>query len=181
MNGADLFILATIGLSMVIGLVRGLVVEVASLLAWIAAALAAMTLGPQVGTLFEGAIEADSARIALGYALVFVVALVVGAIAVWLLRKIVAGTGLTGTDRMFGLLFGLARGGVIVVAMVMLAGLTPFPRDDWWQQSRALPAFEEMAAKATRYLPQALRDNIDFRRGLEALPQQAPRDDKAST
>jgi membrane protein required for colicin V production len=171
LNGADLFILATIGLSMAIGLARGLVVEVMSLAAWVAATLAAMTLGPRIGTLFEESIELDSARVALGYVLVFVVALVAGAIAVWLMRKIVAGTGLTGTDRMFGLFFGLARGGVIVVAMVMLGGLTPFPRDDWWQQSRALPAFEEMAGKAAAHLPAALRDNIDFSPEVEAAPE----------
>lgn len=168
MNGADAFILATIGLSMAIGLVRGLVVEVMSLAAWIAAALAAMTLGPRVGTLFADSIELESGRIALGYALVFVVAVIAGAIVVWLARKLVDGTGLTGTDRMLGLLFGFARGGVIVVAMVVLAGLTPFPRDDWWRESRALPAFEEMAGKAATYLPAALRDNIDFSPGVEA-------------
>lgn len=167
MNGADLFILATIGLSMAIGLARGLVVEVLSLAAWVAATLAAMTVGPRIAVHFEDSIELASARIALGYVLVFMVALVAGAIAVWLMRKVVDGTGLTGTDRMLGLFFGLARGGVIVVAMVMLGGLTPFPRDDWWQRSRALPAFEEMAGKATQYLPEALRDNIDFSPGGE--------------
>ena len=93
----------------------------------------------------------------------------------------VAGTGLTGTDRMLGLFFGLARGGVIVVAMVMLGGLTPFPRDDWWQRSRALPAFEEMADKATQYLPEALRDNIDFSPGGEVAPEAPDPDGEGTT
>jgi membrane protein required for colicin V production len=174
MNGADIAILAVLALSVVIGVIRGLVVEVMSLLSWVAAVVAAMYFGPMVGEWFAGSVTLPSARVALGYSIVFVVALLAGGIVMFLLRKIVKGTGLSGTDRMLGLVFGMARGLVIVVALVLLGGLTPFPRDTWWQESRALPAFEEMAGHASAYLPEALRRHIDYTGAPAAPPAPAP-------
>lgn len=175
MNGADLAILAVIGLSVLIGIVRGFVVEVMSLVSWIASAAAAIYLGPTVGEWFAASVPLPSARLALGYTSVFIVALLLGALAIWLLRKIVKGTGLSGTDRMLGLVFGLARGAVVVVALVLLGGLTPFPRDPWWQDSRTLPAFEEMALRASQWLPGPMRRGIDFS-GAPPAPPGAPPD-----
>ncbi len=170
MNGADLAILAVLALSVLIGVVRGLVVEVMSLVSWVAAVAAAVFFGPVVGEWFSTSIALPSARVALGYSIVFVVALLVGGVAIYMLRKIVKSTGLSGTDRMLGLVFGMARGLVVVVALVLLAGLTPFPRDTWWQDSRALPAFEQMATTAAAWLPDQLRRYIDFSAAPPAPP-----------
>ena len=173
MNGADLAIIAVLALSVVIGVIRGLVVEVMSLVSWVAAAFAAMYFGPLVGEWFAGSVTLPSARVALGYSIVFVLALLAGGIVIYILRKIVKGTGLSGTDRMLGLVFGMARGLVIVVALVLLGGLTPFPRDAWWKESRALPAFEEMATYASAWLPDALRRHIDFTGAPDVTQQPA--------
>jgi membrane protein required for colicin V production len=163
MNVADLAIAAVIAISVLIGMIRGFVVEVVSLAVWIAAVALAMLFGPRVADGFAGSISLPSARIALGYAAVFVLALIVGAIVVYLLRKLVAGTGISGTDRLLGMLFGLARGAVVVVGVVLLLGFTPFPRDPWWRESRALPAFEELATKLSYWLPEGVRRYLDYK------------------
>ena len=162
MNTADLASAAVIAISIVIGLVRGFIVEVMSLVVWAAALALSFLFGGRLAVLFEGSIELASLRIALGHAIVFVATLVVGAVVVWLLRKMVQSTGLSGTDRMLGLVFGLVRGAAIVVLLVLLAGLTPFPRDPWWRDSRLLPPFQLLAAQVLPWLPAVLRDNIDF-------------------
>jgi membrane protein required for colicin V production len=161
-NTADIAIAAVLAISVVIGLVRGFVVEVMSLVVWAAALALSFLFGGRVATLFEGSIELASLRIAMGHALVFIATLVAGAVLVYLLRKMVQSTGLSGTDRMLGLVFGLVRGAAIVVLLVLLAGLTPFPRDPWWRESRLLPPFQLLAAQAMPWMPAILRDNIHF-------------------
>jgi membrane protein required for colicin V production len=115
-----------------------------------------------------------SARAALGYAVVFIVVLLAGALITWLLRKAVKGSGLSGTDRMLGLAFGLVRGALVVVVLVLLAGLTPFPRDAWWRESRALPAFERLAAQLLAQLPESVARRFDWRAEAPAAPPRAP-------
>lgn len=173
MNAADLAIGAVIAISVLVGLIRGFVVEVMSLVVWVAAFGLAVAFGPALAELFVGRIELPSARAGLGYALVFIAALLMGAVLVFVLRKVVRGTGLTGTDRLLGLVFGLVRGALVVVLIVLLAGLTPFPRDPWWRESRALPAFEQLATRLVAWLPEPLARHIDF--GHDAVePPEAP-------
>lgn len=177
MNTADLVIAAIVAISVVIGLVRGFVVEVLSLLVWIAAVVLAMALGPQVSEWFGGSIELPSLRVALGYASVFIAVLVAGAIVVYLMRKLVQGTGLSGTDRMLGMLFGFARGAVVVVVLVLLLGFTPLPRDPWWRESRALPVFQSLAQAMAGWLPESLAAYVEY--GLAAGARAAAPPDAA--
>ena len=153
MNTADIAIAVIITISVLIGLVRGFVVEVLSLAVWAAAVILAMLLGERVASLFEASISLPSARYALGYLSVFFGVLLTGAVFVYLMRKIVQGTGLSGTDRMLGMVFGLARGAVIVVVLALTLGMTPLARDPWWRESRALPAFGRLAEMMAGWLP----------------------------
>jgi membrane protein required for colicin V production len=165
-NVADIGIVVIVAISVVIGLIRGFVVEVLSLVVWIAAVVLAFVFGPEVAGWFGASIDLPSARVALGYAVVFFGVLIAGAIFVYLMRKLVQGTGLSGTDRVLGMLFGLARGAVVVVVLVLLLGFTPMPRDPWWQESRALPVFQALAGHAARFLPESLAEYVEY--GLEA-------------
>src|SRR5436190_7294786 len=149
-------------LSVVIGVVRGFMVEALSLASWIVAVIAATTLGPILASAFEGYIELPSARIALGYGIVFVATLMAGALVTWLVRRLVEESGLSGTDRMLGLVFGLVRGVLIVVVLVLLSGLTPFPRDPWWRESRALPSFLSLAREFLPLLPSTVAKHFDW-------------------
>jgi membrane protein required for colicin V production len=155
MNGADWVIIAILALSVIVGLWRGLVREAISLLVWIAAVAAAIAFGEQVSGWIGERVALPSVRMALGYGSVFVVVLAVGALVGWLVGRIVRGAGIGGTDRLMGLGFGLLRGGVIVAALILVLGYTPFARDPWWQQSQLIPRFEPVAAWLRERLPQA--------------------------
>ena len=72
------------------------------------------------------------------------------------MRKLVEGSGLSGSDRMLGMVFGLARGLALVVLVVFLLGFTPFARDPWWRESRLLPGFEDGARWLGSRLPEEL-------------------------
>lgn len=176
MNFADYAILAVLGLSVLIGLWRGLVAEVMALAVWIAAFWLAWAFGDTVATWFDPAVSLPSARLALGYGACFIGVLLLGALLRFIMAQLVQGTGLSGTDRLLGMLFGLLRGGLLVTLVVMLAGFTPFPRDPWWQQSRVLPAFRGSAEWLAGVLPPQIHHYLDFdparlRAAAAALPE----------
>src|SRR3546814_15908538 len=116
---------AIIGLSALIGLWRGFVVEVLSLLAWVAAFWLALRYGSDVAAVFEGRVDTPSARMALGHLLLFVLAIIHGGLLTWLIAKLVRATGLSGTDPLLGLIFALLRVGGTVVVLAVELGFTP--------------------------------------------------------
>lgn len=161
MNAADYALLTILAVSMGIGLWRGFVVEVLSLTAWIAAFWMTIAFGSTVSAWFGG-IESPSARFFLGHAAVFLAVLLAGSAITWLIGRAIAETGLSATDRVLGLGFGLARGVVLACVVVLLLGFTPAPQDAWWRQSRLLPEAERGAAWMATFLPPAAAAEIDF-------------------
>jgi membrane protein required for colicin V production len=79
-----------------------------------------------------------------------------------LIATVVEKTGLTGTDRALGVLFGLLRGVAIVTLLIMLAATTPMPNDDWWQNSILIEHFEKIAIWAREFLPADIAEYINF-------------------
>ncbi|MEO8672701.1 MAG: CvpA family protein [Tahibacter sp.] len=167
MNWADYTIVAILGLSVLIGLWRGLISEVMALACWACAFWVAWMFGEQLATRFTS-IEIPSVRLLLGYGICFLAVLIAGALLSFVVRKLVAGSGLSGTDRLLGMFFGLARGILLVLVAVLLLGFTPFPRDPWWRESRLLPSFRDGAEWLSARLPDSVSKYLDFK-GL--LPQ----------
>jgi membrane protein required for colicin V production len=157
MNWADYIIIAVLALSVLVGLWRGLVSEVLALAVWVAAFWLAWTFGPTVAAQFGHSIDLPSVRMLVGYGLCFIVVLIAGALLRFLMGKLVQGTGLSGSDRLLGMFFGLARGVLLVTLAVFVLGFTPFTRDPWWQQSQLLPGFTGAADWLGERLPQSVR------------------------
>ncbi|MFC5437661.1 CvpA family protein [Rhodanobacter umsongensis] len=160
MNETDWVILAILGLSILVGLWRGLVAELLSLVIWVAAFWVAASFGSAVAAQLEHVISLPIARIVLGYALCFIAVLIVGALVRFAMRRLISGTGLSGIDRLFGMLFGFVRGVLLVTLLVFLVGLTLFTRESWWQQSALLPQFQGLAAWLGQNIPASVRDHL---------------------
>lgn len=158
---ADFALLAVLAVSMGIGLWRGFVVEVLSLTVWVGAFWLSVAFGADVAA-WLGGIESPPARLFLGYAGVFLAVLIAGGLLTWVLGKFIANTGLSATDRVLGLGFGLARGVVLGCVAVLLLGFTSLPGDPWWAQSRLLPAFQRGAEWMAGFLPPAAAAEIQF-------------------
>src|SRR5690242_2732700 len=129
MNTADILILAVLALSMLFGLLRGFVSTVLSLSCWIAAFWVAWAFGAEVALFYGGFFGEPAARLVAGYLTCFIGVLVVGGVVGWLVRKLLDRGGLRGGDRLLGLLFGLARGLVLVTFAVLVLGFTALPRE----------------------------------------------------
>jgi len=174
---ADLAILGILTISSVVSLLRGFISEVMSLVVWVAAFFVATTgAGIAAEQLLYG-IDLPQARLGVAFTGLFLLALTVGGMITWLIRYMVRRTGLGSTDKMLGLVFGLARGVLLVTALVLLAGLTALPKTDWWQASKTLPPFERTALLLKPHLPAQIRDLLDYAGQLPA-PVPPPTDNR---
>lgn len=131
----DWIFLAVLCLSTVVGIWRGLVYEILSVLNWIAAFVLAQWFAPMAAQWLPMAGASEVVRYAAGFVLVFVVSLFAGGLLAHLIRKLVAAVGLRPVDRVLGAVFGLLRGVVILLVLTVLVGMTPLAKGPWWQES----------------------------------------------
>lgn len=136
MTSFDYLVLAILCASAVLGLLRGLVKEVLSLLACVVAFLAAIWWGPLVSAWLTNLIENTLLRTAVAYGLVFIVMLLLVGLVNLTLATLIDKTGLGQADHGLGALFGLLRGVLIVLVLVALAGYTELPAEPWWKEAR---------------------------------------------
>lgn len=137
----DYALIGLVGISILIGVIRGFVREVISVVVWVAAFWVAIVYSGQVADRLTPFIDSALVRMVLGFAALFVVTLLVGAVVSYIGRLLVGRTGLTGTDRLLGMVFGGLRGGLLVGLVVLGAGLTALPQENWWQSSRVVEIY----------------------------------------
>lgn len=142
-NWADWAILAVISASALISLIRGFVKEALSLLSWAVAFFMAVAFHPQAAALLEPLIDKIYLREILAYVLVFITTLVLGSLVTHIIAVMVKRTGLSGTDRLLGMIFGTARGLIVVLAVLVLlpSMLAGVENDQWWKESQLIPEF----------------------------------------
>jgi len=145
MNWADWTIVAIVGVSCLVSLLRGFVQEALSLLVWILATFIAVAFHPRLADLLARWIETPTIRTVLAFGALFIATLLIGGILTYLLRTLVDAVGLGGLDRLLGVAFGAARGLLIVLALVILLPMAlPVKEDPWWRESRLIPYFEPL-------------------------------------
>lgn len=137
---ADWVILAILLVSSLISLKRGFVKEALSLANWIVAFFIALAFRDVLAVLISPYISTPSLRDMVAFATLFAATLIVGAMLNNLVSELVRMTGLSGTDRTFGMIFGLLRGFVIVMAIIIFVpNFVPIDQDGWWKQSLLIP------------------------------------------
>ncbi len=165
----DWLILGIVLVSTIIGLFRGFFREVISVLSWAAAFMVAVYFTESASHLLEGSIETPSLRKAVTGAGLFVLVLLAGGLVNFLVGKLVSGSGLAGTDRAIGGVFGVVRGAVLVILLILLAALTPMTQDPWWRESRLIPQLQPYAVWVRGLLP------ADFARHFQFEPVPKPK------
>jgi membrane protein required for colicin V production len=158
----DYFILGVIILSSLVGVFRGFIKEVFSLVVWAVAFFVAWHFSGDVADLLSNAVTLPSARTAMGFAGLFIATLLVGGLINFLLGKLVETTGLSGTDRLLGGLFGAVRGLALVVALLLVCGFTPIPQDPWWRDSATIQRLMPLVERAAQLLPESVTEHLDF-------------------
>lgn len=162
MTATDLLLLAVIGVSALLGVMRGLIGVLASLLAWVLAAWAAFHFGARVALLLSGGDSPGAGQLLAGYGLSFLgVLLFVGAVG-WLVRKLVHSVGLSGMDRVLGFMVGAVRGGLVACLLVLMMGFTALPHEPAWQQSQVVPVLLPGAQWLRAWLPDWAAERVDL-------------------
>lgn len=135
----DAVCLVILSVSLVAGILRGFVAEALGLAAWVLALVAARKLAEPVAALMEGVISHHDARLMLAFGLVILAVILVAGIAIRLLHSFVHWAGMGFLNRLAGMVFGVARGMVILVIATVLLALTPLVQLEAWQQSEFRP------------------------------------------
>ncbi len=173
MEYADYAVLGLIVISILVGAIRGFIKEALSLAVWAAAFLVAFQYSGALAVQLENHIELPSVRTSLAFAGLFLGVLLVGGLLTFLIGKLVEKTGLSGTDRLLGAVFGGARGVVLILFMMLVAGLTPVPQDSWWQQSRTIQSLMPLAEWSAQFLPDYIQEHLELTGDEDEADEQA--------
>ena len=158
----DYGVLSVFGLSLLLGVLRGLMREMISLAGWVGAFVLA--------TAFSGIVSAQLPHSlgpllsgVLAFLLIFVGVLVASGLVGLVVSLLVRAAGMGFLDRLLGSVFGLARGLVIVLLAVLLAGLTPLPGEPFWRQAVLSGPFETVVLALRPYLPEGVAQRLKYR------------------
>lgn len=142
MNQLDILILMVLGFSGLVSLLRGFVKEALSLLIWFVAFAVAVALGPRFAHMLSGWFAHETLRLITSFIVLFVGTLIVGGLVNQLIISLVSRSGLGPLDRLLGMVFGVLRGAIIVLALLMIfPPLLSLETQPWWRESLLVPKF----------------------------------------
>ena len=136
LSAVDWILLAVLGLSLLLGMWRGIVQEVLSLAGWVAAFYVSQMYAPAAAAWLPMEGSSQMLRYAAGFVVVFVAVLVATVLVSWVVKKLISAVGLGPLDRLLGSVFGLMRGVVILLAVTVLVGMTPMRETEGWREAQ---------------------------------------------
>jgi membrane protein required for colicin V production len=136
LSAIDWILLAVLGLSLLLGMWRGIIQEVLSLVGWVAAFYVSQMYAPMAAAWLPMEGSSQMLRYAAGFVVVFIAVLIGTALVSWVIKKLVSAVGLGPLDRLLGSVFGLMRGVVILLAVTVFVGMTPMRDTEAWKQAQ---------------------------------------------
>ena len=158
----DYLVLFVLVSSVVISTLRGLVKEILSLLGWIVAFVVANAYGARLAPMLPDLLPGDTARLILAFIVLFLGGRILMGLLSLAIGALVEASGLSLADRGLGGLFGLARGIVIVLAAVILCGMTAIPQQAFWKDALLSPMAETGVRTVKPFLPAALARHVGY-------------------
>lgn len=162
MGSFDIAILVVVLGSLVIGLIRGFVRELLSLISWVLAFWLALVYAESVSKLLDPYVTVPLIKIGGAFAAIFVVTLLSASLIGYLIYKLFSTTGLTGPDRSLGALFGLVRGCVIIALFVSVAGVA-LSKEMWWRDSILVTYSGPLSKAILDLLPPEVVQQLSYR------------------
>ena len=152
-----------IGLSILLSVLRGLVREVLALLSWVAALWIAQVYTVEFAPMLPDTIPTLSLRYLAAFIILFLLVLLLTTLVTIALSHFIKALGMGAADRMLGAVFGLVRGVVMVLTLVLLAGLTSLPRQTVWRDAMFSTPLEVFIVKMVLpQLPESFAKRINY-------------------
>lgn len=162
MTWLDALVAVVLISSIIISVIRGLVREILSVLGWIAAFVVANRFAENLAVMLPAAIPGVTVRLITAFAILFVGTLIIAALISAAIGMLLRASGLVLADRGLGGLFGLARGVLIILTAVILAGLTTLPHQPYWRESFSAPLAEQAVRSIKPLLPAAWAEHVHY-------------------
>ena len=159
----DYIVIAVVAASVLLGIWRGVVGEIIALVAWVLAFFAARWWGDEVANSVLNAIRDPALRLVAAWVLIFIVVLMLMALLRLAIRGLLKALGLSPTDRLLGMIFGVARGLVIVLALVVVGSMTMAAQQKWWVEAYFSAPLETAVMAGKPWLPEDIAKRIRFR------------------
>lgn len=158
----DYTVLLIVGVSILISVMRGLVREALALAGWVAAIWVAVNYAVPLAPFLPDAVPNETLRLLAAFVALFLATLLLASLFSIALSELVKKLGMGAVDRGLGALFGLARGLLIVMVLVLLAGLTPLPHQGFWRNAMLSAPFEAFVVVVKPWLPEQLAKRINY-------------------
>ena len=160
LNIADWFILVVLTASGLISLARGFTKEFFSLFLWIGAFVAAVSLEFLATPKINEYIGNPEISKILSYVVVFMICIILGGIVIKFIGTLIKWSGASGFDKFLGVLFGLARGSIVLFVIFLILPAS-IKSTDLINNSKITPIIEKYAPQIEAYL-RDLIDNTDI-------------------
>jgi membrane protein required for colicin V production len=160
LSGLDWFFIVVVSFSVLISFWRGLVREVLSLAVWVSAFVGSFYAYKPLSNFLGHLIHHQTVRVALSFLIIFIAIFIFGTLLTYLFIRLIDKTGLRGLDRFLGLGFGLARGVLVVVIVLMLGRLSALIDEDYWKHSVLVKHLAPLAQKIQALLPHSVVEEM---------------------
>jgi len=162
MTAFDYTVLAILGLSIIFSVMRGLVKEVLSILAWFVAFYVGRTYTEQMLPLMPADIPSESLRTLAAFLVLFLATLLLSTLLAIAISAIFKKIGLGWLNRLLGAVFGAFRGVLVVCILVLLAGMTEIPKDARWKNAMFSAPIEALVVSMLPWLPEGISKHVKY-------------------
>jgi membrane protein required for colicin V production len=158
----DYLVLFILICSVIISTMRGLIKEILSLVSWIIAFVVANAYGSALAAWLPDMFPGQMLRLIVAFLALFIGVRLLMSLLMLAVDALIKASGLSLADRGLGGLFGLARGGVIVLSAVLLCGMTSIPQQAFWKNALLSPMAQAAAVTIMPFLPGSVTQHVRF-------------------
>lgn len=162
MTSFDYAVLAIIGISIVVSMMRGAIKEILAIFGWVAAFYIAKTYSPLLVPLLPQDIPTEALKALVAFLILLIVVLFMSSLLTIAVSSIVSKIELGWLNRFLGVVFGFAKGLLIVCVLVFLAGLTSLPKEKVWTEAMLSSPLETLVKATLPWLPDSVTKHIIF-------------------
>lgn len=158
----DYAVIAIVGLSVVVSMMRGAVKEMLAILGWIAAFYVAKAYSPLLATFLPEGIPTEALKTLIAFVILLIAVLFLNGLITMAISGVISKVGLGWINRFLGILFGFAKGLLISCVLVLLAGLTSLPKEQMWTDAVLSEPLEMLVKSALPWLPESVSKHVKF-------------------